>query len=695
MLGHAAVAAVLLLLALGAGSGTLALLQRFALLPASGPPPRSLAIALGLALLAQGCWWLALLGVLRPLPLALLAVAAAAPLGVSAARRLRAGDAASSRRAGNPRSALLLVAGTLPPFVLALYPPNGFDETLYHLPYAAAMASRGRLEALPMVRFPVFTQLAESLMAGLLLAADEVSAHLLQTLAVGGTAALLVAWGARTGARRAGWISAAVWLGSPLVVYLGATGYVEVDLALWTTAALLAAWHGRHRAAAGWWAVAGLLAGSAAATKYLGLYTVVAVVLLALRERQIWPPVAVAAGAVAAAAPTYVRLAVLTGNPVFPYFQRLFGLPPWRMIGVPTGWRDGLARVATLHWHALFTRPLAGWVPPPSPLFLLSLPVLAILALRLRALRGVLAFVLPYHALYLVAPSDVRYLLPVLPVWALGIGIAGVRLLVPEGARAGVSWLDAAGLAPPEPRRRLTVALAVVAFLPGPLYAGWRAARWGALPATPAARDDFLVRTIPGYGAVRYLDGRFPDGWRAYGLDFEQLRYFGRGGLVGDWVGPDSFFAVEPLLAEPARLHARLAAAGIPILVLPPRLVATLPPAFHARFRRLWGDPTAVVYRLRGATRPRADADRCAAVERGRAAWPQRGRAATWIRVTAVSSLASATASSSALTLPRIACASEASRSAAATSICSGSSANSASTVTTSSVTSAKPPESA
>ncbi len=43
-----------------------------------------------------------------------------------------------------------------PVFFLSLYPPTGFDATVYHLPYARAFIAVGGLEFLPDLRFPVF-----------------------------------------------------------------------------------------------------------------------------------------------------------------------------------------------------------------------------------------------------------------------------------------------------------------------------------------------------------------------------------------------------------------------------------------------------------------------------------------------------------------------------------------------------------
>ena len=60
-------------------------------------------------------------------------------------------------------AAVGLIAVSAPFFLLALYPPTAFDETLYHLPFAREFVRTGGVPFLPDLRFPVFPQLAEIL----------------------------------------------------------------------------------------------------------------------------------------------------------------------------------------------------------------------------------------------------------------------------------------------------------------------------------------------------------------------------------------------------------------------------------------------------------------------------------------------------------------------------------------------------
>ena len=130
-------------------------------------------------------------------------------------------------------------------------------------------------------------------------------------------------------------LAAAAWLGNPLVVYLGGTGYVEPLLALSVTAACWAFWRWRRDGRDGWLALAAVFAGAAAATKYLGLYFVGMLALGALLGGSPAPAASRAGrlrslalfGGVAllVMAPWYGRIVAMTGNPVFPYLPEVFG----------------------------------------------------------------------------------------------------------------------------------------------------------------------------------------------------------------------------------------------------------------------------------------------------------------------------------------------------------------------------------
>jgi hypothetical protein len=557
-------------------------------LPSTGRFEQALvALPMGLLLLAQIGFVLGSSGHLTLLPL-LAALGAVHLAGIAAWRWLldglrsaleRLGAWAPGAAAGARAAGAIAAVALLPVALLAIYPPTGFDATLYHLPFAKAFAVSGRLPFLPDLRVPVFPQLDEMLLAlGLLLGGDA-AAQLLMALATLLTAGLLLQWGraAFPDAPGAGWIAAAAWLGSPLVVYLGGSAYVDPALALWVTAALYAVHRYRAGAGSGWLAAAAAFAGAAAAGKYLGLFFVAAIAAIvaagaagspvpraAVRCRHAAAFILVA---LAVMAPWYGRILYYTGNPLFPFFPRLFGGSPWDPLdpGSAGPW-----------WRA------ASALPPLSPAYVAALPLVAWRAARDARTRRLALLVAAFAAATLALPRDPRYLLPVVPLASLAFGAALA------------AWPPFIRL----PRRRRLAAACGALLLPGWLYGVIRIVHLGPPPASRAAREALLARELPLYPAVRFLNRRAGDAYTAFGFGTENLHYFADGRLLGDWAGPASYRRMPPC-GDPQALAGALRRLGAQYLILPAsacRAEVTETAGFRRELRLLYTDPKARVF---------------------------------------------------------------------------------------------------
>lgn len=515
------------LLALGVFSGVVWAAGR-PLARRLGAVPAGLTAALGLAAVAQILQLVGLAGGLRLwvlVPLAGALVLLSRPWSLGPRRKL------------SPRLWIAL-AFSLPAFVLTLYPPLGFDQTLYHLPFTQAFARTGGLPFLPDLRFPVFPQLAEILATPLLLAAGDSATQLAGLVALAGCAALVFQW-TRELAPSASWLASAVLVGSPGALYLTTCGYVEPVLGLCGLGALYAAARGRSEGGLGWVIAAGFLAGSAASVKYSGLLFLPAAawLLAPARFRAADFKVSGAAfggAALLALAPTYGRIVAHTGNPLFPFFGELFGSSPWaadEFLG-PRG-SERLAKAATLLWDLTFDRAAAGGFPPFSPALALAVPLLLVVAWRRPDLRRLAAVAVGFVA---ISPTHGHYFLAIAPLWALllAVGIAefGVR-------RHGIAVV-ALGLA-----------------LAGPAWVVYRVGRLGPPPATGEQREAFLGRHLHVYPALRFVNRQAP-GEPVYALGAENLVAFAEGPLLGDANGPRSFTRLGRRAAELGSLAAAL-----------------------------------------------------------------------------------------------------------------------------------------
>lgn len=538
------------------------------------------------------------------------------------------------------RVVVALVA--LSSFLLALYPPIGFDQTMYHLPFARAFAATGRIAWLPALRFPTFPQMAEALNASILLLAGDVATQLTGWLAMSASVALACAWtrdlcatgsdqsSSVTAITAGSWIAAACLMGSPMALYLAGAGYVEPLLALLGTASLYAAWRardtssahrapGEQRAGAGahvpWTLLAGLLAGTTASVKYLGLFFVVAAAGLLIGRapwRRMLRDLALFGGAaLAALAATYLHIAALTGNPVFPFYPELFGSSVWAWPADLLRRDQGVARLHrlfTVLWDLTFRRHELGGLPHVSPAFAFGAPLVIAIAWRVAALRRLLIIAVAWLAL---ATTHGHHFLGIAPLWSVLIGAA---------AASSASIVSSRGLLTARAARavratQLLIAVAIALALGGEAYALYRLHRLGLPPATPEARARLLASQRPLHPAIAFL-ARTAGSSTIYVIDAPEMVDYAAGPMLGDLTGPASFARVAAHTRALDSLAAALDEVGAAYLVLPtrPALVSAPAPApsnvdeltafWHPRaaadprLSRIHADPEAIVYRV-------------------------------------------------------------------------------------------------
>jgi 4-amino-4-deoxy-L-arabinose transferase-like glycosyltransferase len=425
----------------------------------------------------------------------------------------------------------------LPIAVLALYPPTGFDETMYHLPLVRAIAETG-LTFHRDLRFPAFPLLAELLAVPLYAIGGDVATHAIPFLATLLTVWLLLKWGRLRGIRT-GPLAAAAFLGTPLVVHLATSLYIEAVLTLFVTAGFY--WLDRaQRESARAASIAGLFLGAACATKYLALYfaAIGAVLLLARSRRQFaW----FMAGVAVLALPMYGWIYAHTGNPVFPFFGSSIWVEPLPRVTPPL---ERLVNLVRIPWDVVFVRARMNFQPPMTPLFALSL-------LAMRSRRKVLWMVLGYLCIFTFLPQDPRYLVALLP------------LLFLEAA----TTLDRFQL----PRAVVTV-LTILTILSGPAYALYRIAKQGPVPHTKAQRTAYLERQVPEYRALERAGAT-----RVYACGGEQLKWHAAGPLYGDHFGPYAYQRILGDRNDSAHIHAQLTALHIDHLLVAKRTCANLP----------------------------------------------------------------------------------------------------------------------
>ena len=423
------------------------------------------------------------------------------------------------------KTAVLLAAVLTLAFLYALYPPAQWDATMYHLPFAKTFAKEHAVVFVDTLRFPVFPQLNEMLFSAMLLVYDDVATHMVELLALTLTVLLLYTWGERWRSENAGLLSAAFWLGNPIALSLGACAYIDAGLTLFVVAAVLFWETWRETESMQWLMLSAAAAGFAAATKYHGLVAVAALVIatfiVAVRRKNVRAIAAFLLITTLSGGAFYVRTWAWTGNPVFPFFTRIFGDNEWRGTLLetklneewrltpsnPVTWLLRLSHDAeTLHQQA----PYAIW-------FYLLLPLLVWAWFRIPRLRVIGAIAAGY--LICFAPFDPRFFVPSAAIFSLigGIGLA----CLPR------RFLD-----------RFTLPIALLLLLPGLYWTARQFRHRGLFPVTEESRSRYLSPLVPGYSQLELLNRRHGDRYTVYAIGMDQAHYFADGRMVGDRIGP-------------------------------------------------------------------------------------------------------------------------------------------------------------
>jgi len=259
---------------------------------------------------------------------------------------------------------------------------------------------------------------------------------------------LLVCYGQRFAMPRAGAFAAILVYACPVVGIDGISAYNDVAVAtlLFAVFYLLQVWNEDQRFTL--LILIGLLCGLAAAVKYTAILALPFALGFAgwakSTQRISRRVLAVALGATIMFGPWLIRNWIWLGNPAAPFLNRWFPNPYWTA-AMERDYLDGLAHYPTVkfYWSIPYQLIVTGGLVPGllGPVFLLA--PLALFALRSnhgrRLLLAGLVFSIPAWF-----NTEVRFLIPALPFFALamGIGIPGARGALPAAAlfHALLSW---------------------------------------------------------------------------------------------------------------------------------------------------------------------------------------------------------------------------------------------------------------
>lgn len=519
----------------------------------------------------------------------------------STARRLRIAWRELKIPSGFRLLLMILICGIgcfilWPVLVKPFYPPHQWDAISYHLAVAKSYASSHAVEALPHLRFCVFPQLMNMLFAAMLLLQDDIAAQLVSFLAMILTALSILGWGARRFSFTAGVVAAALLLGSPMILLLGSSAYIDMGLTMFVTLAILAYFNWRESGHSTWLVLSGAMIGFAAGVKYTGAFLALAflVVLLAQTWKQRrWRLVGgFVLTILLTAGPWYARNVAYTNDPFFPMLGRTVPNPCWDAADaelqandlVRHGPERTFVSFVRLPWDLTFNQ--KNFVQDLGTSSAKAIFVLLPLAIWFAVInplgRQLMLVVLAYTIFWFLFAPLIRYLQPIVPLWSL---------------------VTAAALAHLIPKMRISRTAVVLLGLAICISVLWNASgrempRYHPVPVTDVQRDIFLSR-FSTYPCYDWLNRHQGEDYRVYSLGDEYMAYFADGVRLGDHMGPGRYRDLD--LSSARGLHHSLRRLRIDYFMTPEleRLAAVrADPQFPRHFSLVCGNAYAMVWRL-------------------------------------------------------------------------------------------------
>jgi hypothetical protein len=323
-------------------------------------------------------------------------------------------------------------------FLLAPVPEGFHDSLLYHLALPQQVFLTGRLA--PMEHnFTTFLPL-NSEMLYVPLAANDYAARLLQFAFALMTLGLVVFSFPRHYRLPAALIGITA-LGFFQFAFTSVTTLPEINVAAYALAGWLLLEKYLDNQKKGYLATAGFMFGIAGGVKYQGLIlaagsALALFVLMIIKKRgvirSLLPPVTVIFIALVVFSPWMIRSVLLTGNPVFPVAERIFGaknLSPEDTDVITSIWSN--IGSGTRSVSGFFLMPLKPAMEKggTATLVLMLLPATFLLLRKKQEALGPVIILLGFYSAWFLWAPNPRYFVPAVP-FILLLGARGIALLV-------------------------------------------------------------------------------------------------------------------------------------------------------------------------------------------------------------------------------------------------------------------------
>lgn len=309
--------------------------------------------------------------------------------------------------------------------VPAFSPPIGNDSLAYHLAHPQAFLEQGQISVIPYTKESMWPYQVEMwIMLGLILQGTTL-AQLLPWVFYPLTCLAIGIAGRKLYGPEVGRYASLVFVSTPQVFMQSAFAYVDTALAFYTLLTAIALLETLKTARRSALVVTAICLGGAIGIKLISLGFLIAVILALI----IWTrPRLVEWGygcllTLCFGGIWYVRSWIQLGNPVYPFFDGIFGGN-----GYPTtiherlGLGKDVIHFITLPWHMTFEPHLFGQ-GIIGPLYLALLPGLTFMIFKSKKISWILVFLTLLQSIFIFAQHQkVSFYLTLTPLLALGIG---------------------------------------------------------------------------------------------------------------------------------------------------------------------------------------------------------------------------------------------------------------------------------
>jgi hypothetical protein len=410
--------------------------------------------------------------------------------------------------------------------LVTFYPPNAWDSTMYHLPFARQYLIDGRITINTGLTFPVLPVLNHMLFSWALALKGHLLAQMIECVFLFLTAIGSYTWGSRQGQFSFGVSVAAFWLAHPLVLWLGRCAFVDIGVTSFFFLGVYALHVFWNESDTHWWFIGGALLSFAVGVKMSAVPMLALGMLLGfiafVKAKIKWKPLIIGYGLIfILAAPCYALIAYYTGNPLWPNFNQ-YSRGIWASssiasnygyifnLGVPKTFLNFLLIPYYIAVHPELLQPVDyQYLCFP----IIALPLSWIVSFFSRSVRWWTLWALAYTAIWFLSSQQLRFWIMVLPIASLAL-FESVKWLLEKfvnrsAVKSGI-WMALAFVS------LFFSAKAVLALI----YV------WGPPSVTESRQHQFLFNNFVGYKSVEYINEHSNANDVVYVINGSWLNYY-------------------------------------------------------------------------------------------------------------------------------------------------------------------------